>query len=155
MPEISPIHASHKLNVTPSSKPVRQKVRCFHPDRHLVIQTEVDNLLHNGFIRIVKYPEWLANVVVVQKKGNKWRVCVDYIDLNDACTKDSFLLPRIDQIVDASTGHGMLSFLDTFSGYHQIPMHPPDVEKTSFITPHGLYCYNVMPFGLKNVGATY
>ena len=152
---ISPTHASHRLNVAPSAKPVRQKVRRFHPDRHLVIQTKVDNLLQIGFIRAVKYPEWLANVVVVPKKGNKWRVCVDYTDLNDACPKDSFPLPRIDQIVDASIGHDMLSFLDAFSGYHQIPMHPPDVEKTSFITPQGLYYYNVMPFGLKNVGATY
>ena len=155
MPGISSVHASHKLNVTPSAKPVRQKVRRFHPDRHSIIQIEVENLLHNGFIRAVKYPEWLANVVVVPKKGNKWRVCVDYTDLNDACPKDSFPLPRIDQIVDASAGHDMLSFLDAFSGYHQIPMHPPDAEKTSFITPHGLYCYNVMPFGLKNAGATY
>ena len=103
----------------------------------------------------MKYPEWLANVVVVPKKENKWRVCVGYTDLNDACPKDSFPLPRIDQIVDTSTGHGMLSLLDAFSGYHQIPMHPPDTEKTSFITPCGLYCYNVMPFGLKNTGATY
>ena len=130
-------------------------MRRFHPDHHLVIQTEVDNLLHNRFIRVVKYPEWLANVVVVPKKGNKWSVCGDYMDLNDACPKDSFPLPRIDQIVDASVGHGMLSFLDAFSRYHQIPMHSPDAEKTSFITPHGLYCYNVMPFSLKNAGVTY
>ena len=80
---------------------------------------------------------------------------MDYTNLNDACPKDSFPLPRIDQIVDASTRHGMLSFLDAFSGYHQIPMHPPDVEKMTFITPHRLYCYNVMPFGLKNAGGTY
>ena len=80
---------------------------------------------------------------------------MDYTYLNDAFPKDSFPLPRIDQIVDASVGHGMLSFLDAFSGYHQILMHPPDAEKTSFITPHGLFCYNVMPFGLKNAGATY
>ena len=80
---------------------------------------------------------------------------MDYTDLNDACPKDSFPLHRIDQIVDASARHGMLSFLDAFSGYQHIPMHPLDVEKTSFIMPHGLYCYNVMPFGLKNVGATY
>ena len=149
------MHASHRLNVTPSAKSVRQKVRRFHPDRHLVIQTEVDNLLQNGFIKRAKYPEWLAKVVVVPKKGNKWRVCVDYMDLNDACLKDNFPLPRTYHIVDASAWHGMLSFLDAFSGYHQIHMHPPDAEKTSFITPHGLYCYNVMPFGLKNVGATY
>ena len=82
-------------------------------------------------------------------------MCVDYTNINDACPKDSFHLPCIDQIVDASAGHGMLSFLDAFSGYHQIPMYLSDAEKTSFITPHGLFCYNVMPFGLKNVGATY
>ena len=155
MTGISPTHASHRLNVAPSVKPVRQKVRRFHLDRHLVIQTEVDNLLQNRFIIAVKYSDWLANVVIVPKKGNKWRVCVDYMDLNDTCPKDSFPLPRIDQIVDTSAGHGKLSFLDAFSGYHQIPMHSPDEEKTSFITPHGLYCYNVMPFYLKNVGATY
>ena len=80
---------------------------------------------------------------------------MDCTDLNNACPKDSFPLPRIDQIVDASTGHNILSFRDAFSRYHQIPMHPPDAEKTSFITPRGLYCYNVMPIGLKNAGATY
>ena len=80
---------------------------------------------------------------------------MDYKDLSEAYPKHSFPLPRIDRIVDASVGHGMLSFLDTFSGYHHIPMNPPDAEKTTFIMPHGLYCYNVIPFGLKNVGATY
>ena len=80
---------------------------------------------------------------------------MDYTDLNEACPKDSSPLLRIDQIIDASTGHGMLSFLDAFSDYHQIPMHLPDVEKTAFITPYGLYCYNMMPFGLKNAKATY
>ena len=80
---------------------------------------------------------------------------MDYTDLNEACPKGSFPLPWIDQFVEASVGHGMLSFLDAFSGYHQIPMHPPNAEKIAFITSHGLLCYNVMPFGLKNVGATY
>ena len=147
--------AFHKLNAFPTTKPIRQKVRRFHPDRHQIIQTEVDNLLAVGFIREVKYPEWMANVVVVLKKGGKWRVCVDYTDLNEACPKDSFPLPCINQIVDATVEHGILSFLDAFFGYHQIPMHPPDVEKTTFITPQGLYYYNVMPFGLKNTRATY
>ena len=82
-------------------------------------------------------------------------MCVDYTDLNDACPKDSYPLPRIDQIVNASAGHGMLSFLDAFFGYHQILMYLPDEEKTSFITSHRLFCYNVMPFGLKNSRATY
>ena len=155
MIRISPVHASHNLNVVLSARPIRQRVRRSHPDHHQVIQAKVDNLLKVGFIREVKYTKWLANVVVVSKKGGKWRVCVDYTDLNDACPKDSFPLPHIDQIVDASAGHGMLSFLDAFLGYHQIPMQPPDAEKTSFITPHGLFCYNVMPFRLKNVRATY
>ena len=108
-----------------------------------------------GFIREVKYPEWLANVVVVSKKSVKWRVCVDYTDLNEVCSKECLPLPRIDQIVDASTENGMLPFLDVFSGYHQIPMHPLDAKKTTFITPNGLYCYNVMPFDLKNSKSTY
>ena len=103
----------------------------------------------------MKYPEWLANVVVVPKKGGKWRVYVDCIDLNEACPKESFPLPRIDQIVDAAVEHGILLFLDAFSGYHQISMHPLNVEKTTFITPHELYCYDVMPFGLKNARETY
>ena len=93
--------------------------------------------------------------MVVSEKGGKWCVCVDYTDLNEACPKDSFSLPRIDQIVDAIARHDIFSFLEAFSRYHQIPMHPPEVKKTSFITPHGLYYYNVMSFGLKNVGATY
>ena len=80
---------------------------------------------------------------------------MDYTDLNDACPKDSFMLPRINHIVEASSGHGMLSFLDAFSGYHQIPTYPLDAKKTTFITPHGLFCYNVTSFGLKNVRATY
>ena len=99
--------ASHKLNVLPTAKPIRQKVKRFHPDRHQIIQTEVDNLLAIGFIREVKYPKRLTNIVLVAKKGGKWHVCVDYTDLNEACPKDSFPLLSIDQIVDATTGHGI------------------------------------------------
>ena len=146
---ISPILASHKLNVVSSTKPVSQRVRCSHPDRHQIIQAEVDNLLKVGFIKEVKYQEWLANLVVAHKKGGKWRIYVDYMDLNVVCPKDSFPLPYIDRIVDTSARHGMLSFLIA-SRYHQI-----DAGKTSFITPHELFCYNVMPFGLKNAEATY
>ena len=93
--------------------------------------------------------------MVVPKKGRKWQVCVDYIDLNDAYPKDSFPLPLIDQIVDVAARHKILSFFDLFSGYHYISMHSPDAQKTAFITPHGLYYYDVMPFGLKNAGVTY
>ena len=91
--------ASHKLNIILAARPVRQKVRRFHPERHQIIQTEVENLLRVGFIREVKYPEWLANVVVVPMKGGKWRVCVDYTDLNKACSKDSFPLSRMTKLL--------------------------------------------------------
>ena len=103
----------------------------------------------------MEYPEWLANVVLVKKANDKWRLCIDFTDLNRACPKDSFPLPRIDLIVDAIAGHELLSFMDAFSGYKQISMDPDDQEKTSFVTGQGTYCYRVMPFGLKNAGATY
>ena len=94
-------------------------------------------------------------MVVVPKKWGKWKVCVDYTNLNDACPKDSFSLPRIYQIVDSTAGHGMFSFLDAFFRYHQIPMSSIDEEKTAFITSHRLYCNKVILFGLKNAKATY
>ena len=116
---------------------------------------EVNKLLTANFIREVYYPEWLANVVMVKKANGKWRICVDFTDLNSACPKDNFPLPRIDQLVDSTAGHKLLTFMDSFSGYNQIQMAEEDQEKTTFITSQGLYCYRVMPFGLKNVGATY
>ena len=82
-------------------------------------------------------------------------MCVDYTSLNEACPKDHFPLPRIDQIVDSTSGCEILSFLDAYSGYHQIAMKEYDQLVTSFITPYGSYCYVTMPFSLKNAGATY
>ena len=106
-------------------------------------------------IREIFFPEWLANTVVVKKKNDKWRVCVDFTNLNRACPKDSFLMPKIDQLVDATYGHPRMSFLDAFQGYHQIALTLEDREKTAFISSDANYHYNMMPFGLKNVGATY
>jgi ribonuclease HI len=111
--------------------------------------------LKAGFIREVDYPEWLANVVLVKKSNGKWRMCVDFTNLNKAYLKDSFPLPQIDLLVDSTSGHELLSFMDAFSGYNQIYMEEADQEKTAFITDRGLYCYKMMPFGLKNAGATY
>ncbi|XP_074301041.1 uncharacterized protein LOC141632388 [Silene latifolia] len=152
---IDPSIITHKLSVDPSYKPIQQKRRKIAPERNQVINQEVDNLLAAGKIREVKYPEWLSNVVVVPKKNGKWRVCVDFTDLNKACPKDPFPLPHIDAMVDATAGHEMLTFLDAWSGYNQIKMHPDDQEKTAFRLERGIYCYNVMPFGLKNAGSTY
>ena len=106
-------------------------------------------------IKKVFYPEWLANTVVVKKKNGKWWICVDFTDLNKAYPKDSFPMPRIDQLVDATIGHPQMSFLDAFQGYHQIPLALCDQEKIAFVTPTGHYHYKVMPFGLKNAGFTY
>ncbi|KAJ9547542.1 hypothetical protein OSB04_020085 [Centaurea solstitialis] len=152
---IDPNVISHKLNVDPTFKPIKQKRRKFAPERNKVINDEVDNLLKTGKIREVKYPEWLANVVVVQKKNGKWRVCIDFTDLNKACPKDPFPLPHIDAMVDAIAGHELLTFMDAYSGYNQILMHTDDQEKTAFMIDKGIYCYKVMPFGLKNAGSTY
>jgi hypothetical protein len=155
MPGISPEEIVHMLNVNPGAKPVKQKRRKFAPERVEAIAAEVEKLLKAQFIEEVHYPEWLANVVLVKKSNEKWRMCVDFTDLNKACPKDSFPLPRIDALVDSTSGYGLLSFMDAFSRYNQILMHPQDREKTAFITDRGLYCYKVMPFGLKNAGATY
>uniref|UniRef100_A0A2N9HHU7 Reverse transcriptase domain-containing protein n=1 Tax=Fagus sylvatica TaxID=28930 RepID=A0A2N9HHU7_FAGSY len=155
MPGINPSVISHKLNVDPSLRPVKQKRRVFVPERNNAIMEEVDKLLAANFIREVFYPDWLANVVMVKKNTGKWRMCVDFTDLNRACPKDSFPLPRIDQLVDSTAGHKLLTFMDAFSGYNQIVMDESDQEKTSFITSRGLFCYKVMPFRLKNAGATY
>ena len=92
---------------------------------------------------------------MVKKKTRKWRVCVDFIDLNKVFPKDPFPMPRIDQLVDATIGYPRMSFLDAFQGYHQIPLALDDQEKTVFVTLIGNYHYKVMPFGLKNTGSAY
>ena len=104
---------------------------------------------------MVEYPKWLDNVVPVPKKEGKVRVCVDFRDLNKVSPKDDFPFPHIDLLVNGTAGHSMLSFMDGFLGYNQILMALEDMEKTTFITEWGTYYYRVMPFGLKNVEATY
>ena len=103
----------------------------------------------------VFFPEWLANPTLVLKKNNKWRMCIDYTSLNKACPKDPFALPRIAQVIDSTAGCKLLSFLDAYSGYHQIKLDLADRLKTAFITPFGAFCYLTMTFGLRNAGATF
>jgi len=136
-------------------RPVRQRRRKFNEERCLVMKEETQKLLNAGHIREIQYPEWLAHVVLVKKANGKWRMCVDFTDLNKECLKDSYPLPNIDTLVDSASGCKMLSFLDAFSGYNQIKIHPRDESKTTFMTDTCSYCYKVMPFGLKNAGATY
>ena len=145
----------HHLNVNPLVTLKKQLPRRPSKEHAEAVREEVAKLKQAGAIKEVFYPEWLANTVVVKKKSGKWRVCVDFTDLNKACPKDPFPMPKIDQLVDAIVGHPRMSFLDTFQGYHQIPLALDDQEKTTFVTPIGNYHYKVMPFGLKNAGSTY
>ena len=118
MPGIDPSVITHRLNVHLSSKPVQQRKRVFAPERDNAIKEEVQKLTLAKFIREVYYPNWLANVVIVKKANGKWRMCVDFTDLNKACPKDSYPLPCMDQLVDSTVGHRLLSFMDAFSGYN-------------------------------------
>nr|XP_023895718.1 uncharacterized protein LOC112007578 [Quercus suber] len=145
----------HKLNVDSSYPPKKQRPRRSSKKHAEAVKEEVQRLKESGAIKETYFPEWLANTVVVKKKSDKWRVCVDFIDLNRACPKDPFPVPKIDQLVDATYGHPRISFLDAFQGYHQIALAAEDQEKTAFISPEANYHYMVMPFGLKNAGATY
>jgi hypothetical protein len=156
MPRVPRELVEHKLKVYPQARPIRQKLRCFTPDKRESIHAELARLVAVGFIREVLHPEWLENPILVLKNNKvDWRVCVDYTDLNKHCLKDPFGLPRIDQVVDSTVGYSVLSFLDCYSGYHQISLAKEDEEKTTFITPFGAFCYTSMSFDLKNAGATY
>ncbi|KAM2252312.1 hypothetical protein ACFX1S_006841 [Malus domestica] len=164
MPSISPDIICHRLSINPNTKPVRQKRRSYEAERYEAMKAEVEKLKGIGFVRKVNYPTWVANVVLVKKNPTKeslllqkvlWRMCVDYTDLNKGCPNDSFPLPLIDRLIDSTIGCELLSFMDAYSRYNQILMNPPDQEHTAFTTNKGLYCYKVMPFGLKNAGATY
>ena len=147
---IDPTVITHRLNVSPSFKRVRQKRKSFIPERQKAINEEVGKLLQANAIRDVEYPEWLANVVLIKKENGKWRLCIDFTYINRACPKDSFYLPQIDLMVDAIADHELLSFMDAFSGYNQISMDPTDQDKTSFVTGH------VTPGGARDwIGTLY
>jgi hypothetical protein len=130
MPGVSRELAEHKLKVYPQARPIRQKLCRFTPDKREAIRAELARLVAAGFIREVLHHEWLANHVLVLKKNKvDWHMCVDYTDLNKHCPKDPFGLPRIDQVVDSTARCSMLSFLECYSGYHQISLAKEDKEK--------------------------
>ena len=155
MAGLAPTIVQHHLPILPHVRPIKQKLRRLHPRWSLQVKEEIQKQLSVGFLSIAEYLEWLANVILVPLKDDKVRVCVDFRDLNKASPKDDFPLPHIDMLVDSTVRHPMLSFMDGFSRYNQILIDPEDMEKTSFITKWGTYCYQVMPFGLKNAGGTY
>lgn len=150
MKGLNPDIMVHRLNADPSFKPVGQKNRTFATEKNQVTMEEVQKLLKTGFIREVQYPTWLSNVVLVKKHSGKWRMCVYFKDLNKACPKNNYPFSKIDQLVDATTGHEMLSFMDTYFRYNQVKMASRDEKNTFFITYNGTYYYMVMPFELRN-----
>ena len=154
-PGVDPSFICHHLNVNPFVTPKKQPPRCLSKDHSNAIRDEVMKLKQTRAIKEVFYSEWLANTMVVKKKNGKWRVCVDFTNLNRDYPKDPFPMPKIDRLVDATVGHSQMIFLDVFQGYHQIPLVLGDQEKTTFVTPTINYHYKMMSFGLKNVGSTY
>jgi hypothetical protein len=124
-------------------------------ERRKAVDDEVMKLVDAHFISEIKYPTWLANTFLVKKANGKWRMCVDYTDLNMACPKDPYHLPNIDHLIDSASGYITLTFMDAYSGYNQLRMDPPDVTKMAFMTNTKNYHYEVMSFGLKNAGATF
>src|ERR1041385_3766939 len=155
MPGVPRELAEHKLHVDPKARTVKESLRRFSSEKRKAIGQEIARLLAAGFIREIFHSEWLANPVMVPKKDKSWRTCVDFRHINKFCPKDHFPLPRIDQIVDSTSGCERLCFLDAYSGYHQIRLYERDELKTTFITPFGCFCYITMPFRLRNAGATY
>ncbi|XP_052728595.1 uncharacterized protein LOC128195360 [Vigna angularis] len=155
MPGLDTDIVQHKLPLKQECLPVKQRLRRMKPEMSLKIKEEVQKQFDAGFLAVAKYPQWVANIVPVPKKDGKVRMCVDYRDLNRASPKDNFPLPHIDTLVDNTAKYSLFSFMDGFSGYNQIKMAPEDMEKTTFITLWGTFCYKVMSFGLKNAGATY
>jgi hypothetical protein len=155
MPGIPREVIKHKLGIHSMFKPIKQKQKKYTPERRETIHQEVNKLLEAGFIKLVDYPRWLANSILVEKFDGSWCMCIDYTSLNKAYPKNEYTLPHIYQIVDSTASCELLSFLDVDSGYHQISLTIDDKEKTTFITPFGILYYTKMVFGLKNGGATY
>jgi hypothetical protein len=155
MPGLDPQVTTHKLAIDPTFRPVKQPPRHFHPELQDDIIAEVEKLINAGFIKEVQYPQWLTNIVPVMKKNGQVQVCVDFHDLNRACPKDDFPIPITEMVVDATTGYGAMSIMDGSSGYNQIKMNEHDAMDTAICTLKGNFYYTVMPFGMKNAGATY
>lgn len=155
MPGVDREIAEHFIPTHPDVKPVKEKFRRLRPEWAQLIREEVQKQIDAKFLKVVDYPTWVAKRVPLPKKDGRVRMCVDYRDLNKASPKDDFPLPHIFVLVDSAAICAMYSFVDGFSGYNQIMMAVIDRIKTALITEWGIYCYNLMPFGLKNADATY
>lgn len=145
----------YHLNICPNVNPTKKNLHKMHPQVALLVKVELEKLLAIGFTRPIDYSDCISNIIPIAKPIGGIHICTDFKDLNKAYPKDEFFLPNIDMLVNLTTRHAMLSLMDDFSRYNQIKISPKDQHKKTFTTPWGTFCYNVMPFGLKNVGVAY
>ncbi|GJZ39367.1 reverse transcriptase domain-containing protein [Tanacetum coccineum] len=150
-----PFNTEHKLNEYKHIKPVKQKKRGLGPDHSAMAHKEVEELTKERIIRKVNNHTWVANPVMVKKSTRGWKMCVHFRNINIACPKDCYPLPELDWKVESLSGFWLKCFRDAYKGYHQIQMAEQDEDKTAFYAGEGTFCYLKMPFGLKNVSATY
>lgn len=152
---IDPELIMHHLSLPAGVKSVKKKLRKMHLHIAILLKAELKKLFDVGFIRPIDYVKWISNIILISKLDKSIRICKYFKDLNKAYPKDDFPLCNIDIIIDLTTGHGMLSLMDDFFSYNKIKITLEDQDNTSFTCPWGTFCWNVMSFGLKNVGATY
>ncbi|GJX64238.1 reverse transcriptase domain-containing protein [Tanacetum coccineum] len=150
-----PFNTEHRLNEFKYIESIKQKKRSLAPERNKAMRKKVEVLTKTNILREVKYQTWVSNPVMVKKDDRRWKLCVDFIDINKACPKDHHPLPAIDQKIEILSKFWLKCFLDAYKGYHQIQMAKRDEEKTAFFIREGVFCYKRLPFGLKDAGATY
>jgi hypothetical protein len=155
MPLLDSHIVEHRIDIWLDITPVQKNKHPLHPSKEASIKVNIDQLRIAGFIHPIAYMSWVSNPIPVNKKKGTMHVFIDFRDLNHTCPKENFPTPFIDQIIDDCVGHKAFPFMDGFSGYNQIQIHPVDQYKTAFTTPWGTFSYRVMPSGLKNVGVTF
>ena len=145
----------HTIPIKPNQKPFRQKLRRINPKLLPSIEKEMNRLYKAGIIIPIRFSDWISNLVPVHKKTGEIRLCIDFRNLNKVSLKDNYPFPKMDHILQRVVGASCMSLLDSYSGYNQIIVHEDDRDKTTFTTPWGTFHYAKMPFGLKNIGATF
>ena len=147
--------ATHHIELDTAINPCHQARYRMNSNYAKAVKKDLEKLLKAGFIELVEQATWLSPIVLVPKKNGKLRICVDFRRLNTATKKDPYPLPFTNKVLDTVIGYAAYSFIDYFSGYHQVHFHENDRYKTAFITEWGAYVWVVMPFGLKNAPPTY
>jgi hypothetical protein len=155
MPSLDPSIIEHRIDTWSDIALVHKKQCPLHSSKVATIKDKIDKLRLAEFIYPILYTSWVSNPIPVNKKQGTIRVCTIFCDLDHTCPKENFPTPFIDQIINDCASHETLSFMDGFSSYNEIQIHPTDQYKTAFTTPWGTFAYRVMPFGLKNAGATF